>query len=215
MNCRHCRMLVQRYHDGELGPAEKAEFESHLRTCGECRALSDRFAEVFSALGAMPLAEPPGSFDAAVMSRVDTARYRPSVASRLAAGARAGWDALPSPIRAAAAIAAVFGLFTAVYSPVIGLVADGARKVFALAGSGLFLARRIIEDPSLIDQYLHLPGKYGIALEIIADTFERQISSIPLSSLLAAGLSAAAALVLVLRAARTAGRKGETNVGIF
>jgi len=135
MKCRHFEMLIQKYHDGELGAAERAEYESHMASCGSCRALDAQFAAVFGALGDMPLAEPSTDFDSAVMARVDVARYRKSAVSRAAAAVRSGWDRIPFPARAAAVVAAVFGLFVGVYTPIIGMLASAAGKASAFAGS--------------------------------------------------------------------------------
>jgi len=38
MDCRECRALMGPYIDGEIAADEKAAFERHLETCGDCRA---------------------------------------------------------------------------------------------------------------------------------------------------------------------------------
>jgi hypothetical protein len=215
MNCRHFEMLIQKYHDGELGAAERAEYESHMASCATCRALDAQFAAVFGALGEMPLAEPSPEFDSAVMARVDVGRYSRSALSRSAYDLRNGWDGIPLPARVAAVLAAVFGLFVAVYTPMIGMLASGAGKAVAFAGSGLYILRRVIEDPSVIGDYLATSTNYRLAGRILLETLEKRISGIQLSHLALAGLAAAILTILVVRAARTAWRKGETHVGII
>jgi anti-sigma factor RsiW len=215
MQCRHAVNLMQRYHDGELSAAERAAYESHLAACGACRALDAQFEAVFGALGGLPLAEPPAGFDERVMARVDVARYRVSVAKRAIAWLRRGWDVLPAPVRVSAQIAAVFALFTAVYTPILGMIADGARWVVTVAGSGVYLVRRVVEDPSIIGQFLETSANYRLAVKILAETFERRISGISVSHLVLGVLAAAVVLAIAARATRTAWNKGETHVGIL
>jgi hypothetical protein len=204
MDCRHFEMLVQRYHDGELNAS-----------CGPCRELDARFAAVFGALDDVPLAEPSAGFDAAVMSRVDVARYRSSALSRAAAAVRGGWDWLPRPLRITAGIAAVFGLFVAVYTPMIGMIASASRQLFSYIGSGLFIARRIIEDPSVISKYLATSTNYRLAGRILIETFEKLMSGVHIPHIVIAGLSALVVLVILVRVTRTVWSKGETHVSII
>jgi len=215
MNCRHFEMLIQKYHDGELDTAGMAEYEAHLAACRSCRDMDMRFAAVFEALDGIPLAEPSAGFDSGVMARVHVARYRKSAASRAGAAVRNGWDRIPFPARVASGIAAVFGLFIAVYTPMLGMIASAAGRTASLAGSGFYIARRIIEDPSVIGSYLATSTNYRLAGRILLSTFERQISGIQLSHLLMAGLAAAVLIVLVVRATRIAWSKGETHVSII
>lgn len=215
MNCRHFEMLIQKYHDGELGAAERAEYESHLASCSSCRELDAQFAAVFGALDGIPLAEPSPGFDSGVMARVDVARYRKSAASRAGAAVRSGWDMIPSPARVAACIAAVFGLFVAVYTPMIGMIAAVAGRAVTYVGSGLYIAKRVIEDPSVIGKYLATSTNYKLAGRILLETFEKQVSGIQLAHLVIAGLSAVVIVVLVVRATRIVWRKGETHVSII
>jgi hypothetical protein len=215
MNCRHFKMLIQKYHDGELGAAEGAEYENHLTSCSSCMELDMQFAAIFGALDDIPLAEPSPGFDSGVMARVDVARYRKNAASRAGAAVRGGWDRVPFPARVAAGIAAVFGLFVTVYTPMIGVIYAAAGKAAAMVGSGLYLARRVIEDPSAIGNYLETTTNYRLAGRILLETFEKQVSDIQLSHLAIAGLSAVVLVVLVVRATRVVWSKGETNVSII
>ena len=215
MNCRHFEMLIQKYHDGELGAAERAEYESHLASCPSCLELDAHFAAVFGALDGIPLAEPSPGFDSSVMARVDVTRYRKNAASRIGVAIRSEWDRIPFPARVAAGIAAVFGLFVAVYTPMIGMIAAVAGKAVTYAGSGLYVAKRVIEDPSAIGNYLATSTNYRLAGRILLETFERQVSGIQFSHLGILGLSVVVIVVLVVRATRIAWRKGETHVSII
>ena len=215
MNCRHFEMLAQKYHDGQLDAVMRAEYESHLGSCSICRELDIQFAAVFGALEEIPLAEPSAGFDAGVMSRVDVTRYRTSLARRMTAAIRGGWDWLPLTVRVGTGIAAVFGLFIGVYTPMIGMIAAAARNVFSFVGSGLFIVRRVIEDPSIISKYLATATNYRLAGRILLETFEKQMSGIQVSHLVIAGLSAVVIMALVVRATRIAWSKGETHVSII
>ena len=215
MNCRHFEMLIQKYHDGELDAVEVAAYENHLESCPSCMELDVQFAAVFGALDEIPLAEPSLRFDANVMARVDVARYRKSALSRAGVAIRGGWDRLPFPARVASGIAAVFGLFIAVYTPMIGMIAATTGKAATLVGSGLYIVRRVIEDPSVIGNYLATSTNYKLAGRILLETFEKQVSGIQLSHIVIAGLSAAVLVVLIVRATRTAWSKGETHVSII
>ncbi len=215
MNCRHFEMLIQKYHDGELDVPERAEYESHLASCHSCRELDMQFAAVFGALDEIPLAEPSPGFDAGVMARVDVARYRKSALSRAGTAVRGGWDRLPFPARVASGIAAVFGLFIAVYTPMIGMIASAAGRSATFVGAGLYIARRIIADPSVIGNYLATSTNYRLAGRILLETVEKQVSGIQLSHLVIAGLSTVVLVVLIVRATRIAWSKGETHVSII
>lgn len=215
MQCRHAMNLMQRYHDGELSAAERASYERHLVSCGACRELDEQFATVFGALGRIPLADPSPGFDERVMAGVDVSRYRASVAKRAFAGLRAGWDLLPAPVRISAEIAAVFAAFTAVYTPILGMIARGARWVAAVAGSGIYIIRSIIEDPGTVTRFLERSSQYRLALKILAETLERRVSGISVAHLALGAAAVAVALILIARATRIAWNKGETHVGIL
>src|SRR5262245_32007803 len=50
---------IHDYVDETLGAAERAEVESHLASCGECRALVADLREIRRAAGSLDLREPP------------------------------------------------------------------------------------------------------------------------------------------------------------
>ena len=215
MNCRHFELLIQKYHDGELDGAERAAYENHRDSCPSCRAQDARFAAVFGALDGMPLAEPSPLFDAGVMAAVDVARYRKSPADRASAALRRRWNAVPFRARVAAGVAAAFGLFVAVYTPMIWAMAEAAGKIAALAASGLYVARRAIEDPSAVSRYLDTSTNYRLAARILLATLEKQVSGIQVSHIALAGVSVVIFVILAVKATRVAWRKGETHVSII
>lgn len=58
-----CEQLnrVHAYHDGELSGSARAEVESHLAVCGECRELLEELREISAMLTTVDLPEVPAS----------------------------------------------------------------------------------------------------------------------------------------------------------
>ena len=108
-----------------------------------------------------------------------------------------------------------FGLFVAVYTPMIGMIASVAGKAATLVGSGLYVIKRVIEDPSVVGQYLASTTNYRLAGRILLETVEKQVSGIHLSHIVIAGITAVVLIVLVVRATRIVWSKGETHVSII
>jgi len=77
------------YLEGELDGRERAEFESHLRTCPGCRLELDDRRLLDLAVSTLPPVEVPDGFAAAVMARLPGAR-RSGVGRLLASLAGAG-----------------------------------------------------------------------------------------------------------------------------
>lgn len=215
MRCDLFKMLIQRYHDSELGPGEMAEYENHLSHCSECRRLHEQYAGVFSILEDMDLFEPSAAFDEKVMARVNVARYRTGPLRRFARLVRSGWNEIPAPLRVTSVIAGVFALFLSVYTPMLFMLISVGRRLVALAGTGIFVVREAIEDPAIITGFLERATNYRVAGKIVYDTIYRQISVIPFTHLVISGIAIAIVLAVFIRVTRTAWRKGETHVGIF
>ncbi len=215
MRCDLFKMLIQRYHDSELGPGEMAEYENHMSGCEKCRRLHEQYAGVFSVLEDIELFEPSAAFDEKVMAHVNVARYRTGLMRRFARLVRTGWNQIPAPLRVTSVIAAVFAIFLSVYTPMLFMIISIGRRLVALAGTGVFLVREAIEDPSIISGFLERVTNYRVAGKIVYDTIYRQISVIPFSHLVISGIAVAVVLAVFIRMTRTAWRKGETHVGIF
>jgi len=80
------------YLDGELTPEWAAEVREHLAGCAACRADLEGLRAVKRLLGALPVPEPPGDLETAILARVERARRwwwlpRPRPAVALAAAA--------------------------------------------------------------------------------------------------------------------------------
>ncbi len=119
MECHLFRLLIQRYHDGELEPVERAEYDNHRRRCEACRSLDGRFALIAGALDGLTLFEPSPDFDGKVLSRVDIGAFRVSPARRAVRAAGRGWNAVPVHVRNGSLVAALGFFFIAVYKPLL------------------------------------------------------------------------------------------------
>jgi anti-sigma factor RsiW len=58
MDCRRAEELLSDYREGVLAPDARAEVETHLEECAECRALLEALGNVIDALRAFPVLEP-------------------------------------------------------------------------------------------------------------------------------------------------------------
>ena len=71
---RHHR--IQDWLDGELPPAEAAEFRAHAADCPHCAAEIAAYQRVFRSLGTIPLVEPAPELTERIFARVSPARSR-------------------------------------------------------------------------------------------------------------------------------------------
>jgi anti-sigma factor RsiW len=62
---------AQLHLDGALDASTRARIEPHLAGCAGCQALVLSFEALAASLSALPVAEPPADFTAAVMARID------------------------------------------------------------------------------------------------------------------------------------------------
>ena len=70
MTCAERRASLVAYVDGELAPAERADLESHLAGCPECREALAVEQRLSAQLAALPGAAPSGDFEARFWARV-------------------------------------------------------------------------------------------------------------------------------------------------
>ncbi|MBN2184169.1 MAG: zf-HC2 domain-containing protein [Candidatus Krumholzibacteriota bacterium] len=215
MKCHLFKMLIQKYYDGELDPAGNAEYENHAVECKECGKLDREYSAVLAALDGIELFEPSEQFNRNVMLHVDVARYKVGAARKAWISVRSGWNRLPTPLRVTGAIAAVFGLFVAVYTPILATFAFAMRKIIGIGASGIYLIRRAIEDPAIITHYLNSLQEYRVAGRLLVKTLQRQTEGISAGYLIIGILATVLSLYLIIRMTRMAWRKGETHVGII
>ena len=59
MHCKQYRDVIQELVDGTLGPVRRAELQTHLDQCDDCRALVADLQKIRGAAGALPHPAPP------------------------------------------------------------------------------------------------------------------------------------------------------------
>ena len=97
MTGEHLNDVLSAYLDGELTPAERAEVDTHLATCAECRADLDAEADVRQLLRDLPAVDPPFGFYERILRDGPEASRTPDKKRRLRfglaniAGAAAAW----------------------------------------------------------------------------------------------------------------------------
>ncbi|MCK4537191.1 MAG: hypothetical protein KAV42_00200 [Candidatus Krumholzibacteria bacterium] len=215
MDCHLFKMLIQRYHDGELDRAGMAEYEEHRRNCQLCERLDTAFDGIFSALGDMEVMEPSSDFNMKVMARVDVSRYKVRAARKVWLSARGFWRGLPVPLQATGIISSVFVLFIAIYTPFLLMMVSAGKKLLGMTESGLYVIRRLFDDPQRILNYISSVEKYRVAGKILVKTMQRQVAGIPLTHFAMMAIAAMVILYVVFRTAQGSWKKGETHVSIF
>jgi len=215
MDCHLFHMLIQRYHDGELDAVERAAYENHRRLCEACRLFDGRYAAVFGALDGIEKFEPSADFNSAVMARVDVSRYRVGAARKAAGAVGRGWFWIPFPVRAGVAVSAIFALFITAYGPFMEFFITLGERFVALVGSSLIAARELALRSETLLKSLSSATNYRLAGEVLLKTLQRWISGLPLSHIMIAAVVVIGAMLLTVRAARTAWSKGETHVSLF
>ncbi|MBU8920386.1 MAG: zf-HC2 domain-containing protein [Bacteroidales bacterium] len=215
MDCHLFKMLIQRYHDGELDRAGMAEYEEHRRSCHQCESLDTAFAGIFSVLEDMEVMEPDSDFNMRVMARVDVSRYKVRAARKVFLSVRSFWRGLPVPLQATGIISSIFVLFTAIYTPFLLMMMSAGKKLLGMTESGLYMIGRFFDDPQRILNYISSMEKYRVAGKILVKTIQRQVDGIPLTYFAMMAISAIVILYVVFRTAQGFWKKGETHVSIF
>jgi predicted anti-sigma-YlaC factor YlaD len=82
MDCPRSQELLSDHLGGDLHAILRAELETHLAACTECRSLREAVGEVIEALRAYPVLDPPvGLVDRVVAATRSTPRPRPAPAT--------------------------------------------------------------------------------------------------------------------------------------
>lgn len=215
MECHLFGLLIQRYYDDDLGAVERAEYENHRRACESCRELDRQFSTVFSTLGGIPLFEPAVDFNEKVMAHVDISRYRVSAAQKVANALGAAWDRVPTPVRVGTVLAGIFILFITAYRPFLDFLIVVGNRTLAFLGSGLIVIKELAGRSETLVEYFGSANNYRVAGETLLRAFQKLIATIPVSHVALVSIGILIALVIIIKAARVAWKKGETHVGIF
>ncbi len=123
MTLNHDRVerLLSSYLDSELTPAEAEAVQEHLLDCAECRDAYDGLRATKILLGALPLAEPPAEFWAAVREPRPS-RSAPPAPRRLFFRQRLAWASAAAVLVAAVAVTPVVrGTIDRVHASEIGV----------------------------------------------------------------------------------------------
>jgi anti-sigma factor RsiW len=215
MECHLFRLLIQRYHDGELEPAERAEYENHRRRCGECRALDARFALVAGALDGLTLYEPSPDFDKKVLSQIDIGAYRVGPARRAVRAVDRGWNAVPVPVRNGSLIAALGLFFIAVYKPLLDYMIATIRQGAEALWTGTIFVSALLGKMEAIWRGAGAARNYEIVGQTLLRAFRRYATGMSAAQIAVAIISLILVAVVLHRMLGTARRKGETHVGIL
>ena len=215
MKCHLFRLLIQRYHDGELDPAERSEYENHRRHCVACRALDSRFGIVVDALDNAPSFEPSADFNRRVLSRVDIASFRVSLLRAALRAIGRAWNGVPIPLRNGGIIVAMCAAFIAVYKPLLDYMITTIRHGAESLWSGALLVQELGGRIAALVRSVSTARSYEVAGQTLLRAFHHIISELnPVQVVVAIASLVLVAVVIrsVLGAAR---RKGETNVCIL
>lgn len=215
MECHLFQLLIQRYYDGELEPAERAEYENHRRRCEECRSLDGSFALIAGALDGLTLFEPSPGFDRKVLSQVDAGAYRVSPARRAVRAAGRGWNAMPVPARNGSLIAVLGFFFIAVYKPLLDYMIVTIRHGAEALWTGTIIVRALIEKMEVIWKGAGAVRNYEIVGQTLLRAFHRYAAGMNAHQIAAAVVSLILVAVVLHRMLGAARRKGETHVGIL
>ena len=215
MECHLFGLLIQRYYDDDLGAVERAEYENHRRTCAPCLEKDRQFAAVFNSLGNIPLFEPAEDFNEKVLSRVDISRYRASAIRKAMNALGAAWDWVPTPVRVGTVLAGAFVLFITAYRPFLDLMIAVGNRTLTFFGSGLILIKELAGRSETLIKYFGSANNLKVAGETLLRTMQKLIATIPVSHVALVTAAVLIALVIIIRTARVAWKRGETHVGIF
>ena len=117
MLCSRVQNQLSAYCDREVTGAEMLEIRRHLDRCGDCRAEHESLQQVRALLGALPAAEPPRAFDAAMLTAPRPSRWAvlaQAYGSHMRAYLnewRAAWSLGPAGAQRALACAAIVAAF--------------------------------------------------------------------------------------------------------
>jgi len=151
MDCPRSQELLSDHLEGDLHAILRAELETHLAACSDCRSLREAMAEVMEALRAYPVLEPPaGLADRVVEATRKTPRPRPAPTPVVVRPA----IVIPAWMQAAAAGFALVAL--GVLLVVVGPEASGRAATQLVdrtvsAGSELLARKdRVVEDVRIL-----------------------------------------------------------------
>lgn len=215
MKCHLFRLLIQQYHDGELDPAERAEYENHRRQCAACRAMDGRFALLVRALDDVPCLEPSADFNRRVLSHVDVASYRLSPAAAALRAIGGAWNGMPIALRNGGIVVAICAAFIAVYKPLLDYMIVTIGQGAATLWSATMLIRELGGRIAPLLRSIGAARSYEVVGQTLLRAFHHMVSGVTPVQTIVAIASLVLVAVVLRRTLEAARRKGETNVCIL
>lgn len=128
MRCKTARKLLDPYLTQALAAAQRAELESHLRSCRSCREQVARLRQLAEVLAADARIPPvPADFRERVVSRAYDRLLERKTRVRPLRGIQDWWAAMPVPVRVGWAASLAAGLLTGVFL---------GNRTWAVSGQG-------------------------------------------------------------------------------
>jgi anti-sigma factor RsiW len=215
MECGHFDLLMQRYYDGELGPAERAEYENHRRQCVACRELDGSFALLVAALNDAPLFEPSPGFSARVLSQVNIAAYRTSPARKALVALGRLWGGMPVAVRNSAVIAFIGVVFIAVYKPLLdSMVSTIGRGAIAL-WSAIVIVQELVKKMGFVVRGTGTAQNYEVVGRTLVRAFRHAAAGMNLVQVTLVVTALIFVGIVIFRMVGSARRKGESNGSIL
>jgi hypothetical protein len=215
MDCHLFKLLIQKYHDGELGRAMEAEFETHLAECEKCRVLESNYSEVFSALEDMGFSQPLPGFNSRVMARVNFRKYRKSIFALILGRISRRVNLLPGYIRVTGAVTGVFALFMYIFRPVFLYLLSAGEKLIAFIST---LAAIIKQSGAVFDivvNYFKSDHEFVLAAMILFRKLKEITGEIPIGYFATAFVLVCLVVLMIARVSRSSWRKGESHVSFI
>ena len=113
MDCQRFRRLVQSYWDTDLEPASVRTMDLHAMRCPGCASELADAGTLFEALRHLERDVAPAGFEAAVLTRVDCRRFKPTPWRRVQAVVSRSETTLPGAVQMALAALLLAGLLYA------------------------------------------------------------------------------------------------------
>ena len=215
MDCHLFTLLIQKYHDGELERAVKAEFETHLAGCKKCQELESYYSEAFSALENMQVYQPSTAFNNRVMAKVNVRKYKRSFLAVILGRISGRVNLLPGYIRVTGAVAGVFALFMYIFRPVFLYILSAGESLigFTATLADVFKRSRTIID--IVVNYFKSDNGFVLAVMILFRKIKEIAAQIPMGYFITVFVLACLVVLLVARISRSTWRKGESHVGFI
>lgn len=171
MRCRHYQDVIQELVDGTLGPVRRAELQTHLEQCDDCRALVDDLKKIRDAASALDRPAPPDHVWMQIAGRL---RQEGRVTSAALAPTRhTGWLAL------VAALVVAVGASIYVLLPMRSQQAATTASAPAGNATATDTVQSIADDLQIAEQHYQAAiDKLQKAADLNDGTIDRQTAAV-------------------------------------